>query len=97
MKPPAVYSQPNLLRFLCARMLIVLALQVQAVALGCFVYAQIGSAFSLGLINQPLQIIQPSPVSPAIGNAQHRPPLRRCRADRWRQIGALNFALDRCA
>jgi MFS family permease len=45
-----VYAQPNLIRFLCARMLIVLALQVQAVALGWFVYAQTGSAFSLGLI-----------------------------------------------
>ena len=50
MTSTAVYAQPNLIRFICARMMIVLALQVQAVALGWFVYAQTGSAFSLGLI-----------------------------------------------
>jgi MFS family permease len=50
MKPTAVYAQPNLLRFICTRMCIVLAMQVQAVALGWFVYAQTGSALSLGLI-----------------------------------------------
>jgi MFS family permease len=50
MKPTAVYAQPNLLRFICTRMLIVLSMQVQAVALGWFVYAQTGSALSLGLI-----------------------------------------------
>lgn len=50
MTQPAVYRDANLLRFVCTRMLIVLALQVQSVALGWFVYAQTGSAFSLGLI-----------------------------------------------
>lgn len=50
MTQPAVYAQPNLLRFIITRMLIVLSMQVQAVALGWFVYAQTGSAFSLGLI-----------------------------------------------
>ncbi|RYF41483.1 MAG: hypothetical protein EOO38_20650 [Cytophagaceae bacterium] len=45
-----VYTSPNLLRFIFTRMLIVLSMQVQAVALGWFVYAQTGSAFSLGLI-----------------------------------------------
>ncbi|MDQ8730290.1 MFS transporter [Bradyrhizobium sp. LHD-71] len=50
MTPAAVYAQPNLLRFICTRMLIVMAMQVQAVALGWFVYAQTGSALSLGLI-----------------------------------------------
>lgn len=50
MTSPAVYAQPNLLRFICTRMLIVLSMQVQAVALGWFVYAQTGSALSLGLI-----------------------------------------------
>jgi MFS family permease len=50
MKPAAVWTQPNLLRFICTRMLIVTAIQIQAVALGWFVYAQTGSAFSLGLI-----------------------------------------------
>ncbi|ETR77293.1 MFS transporter [Afipia sp. P52-10] len=50
MSQPPVYTQPNLLRFIITRMLIVLAMQVQAVALGWFVYAQTGSAFSLGLI-----------------------------------------------
>ena len=50
MTSTAVYAQPNLLRFICTRMCIVLAMQVQAVALGWFVYAQTGSAFSLGLI-----------------------------------------------
>jgi MFS family permease len=50
MTSTAVYAQPNLLRFICTRMMIVLSMQVQAVALGWFVYAQTGSAFSLGLI-----------------------------------------------
>lgn len=50
MKTAAVWSQPNLLRFIATRMLIVTAIQIQAVALGWFVYAQTGSAFSLGLI-----------------------------------------------
>jgi len=50
MKPTAVYAQPNLLRFVVTRMCIVLSMQVQAVALGWFVYAQTGSALSLGLI-----------------------------------------------
>jgi MFS family permease len=50
MKSTAVYAQPNLLRFIVTRMCIVLAMQVQAVALGWFVYAQTGSALSLGLI-----------------------------------------------
>jgi MFS family permease len=50
MRSKAVYAQPNLLRFICTRMLIVLSMQVQAVALGWFVYAQTGSALSLGLI-----------------------------------------------
>ena len=50
MTSTAVYAQPNLLRFIFTRMCIVLAMQVQAVALGWFVYAQTGSAFSLGLI-----------------------------------------------
>ena len=50
MKPAAVWTQPNLLRFICTRMLIVSAIQIQAVALGWFVYAQTGSALSLGLI-----------------------------------------------
>jgi MFS family permease len=50
MKPAAVWTQPNLLRFIFTRMLIVTAIQIQAVALGWFVYAQTGSAFSLGLI-----------------------------------------------
>ena len=50
MKSTAVYAQPNLLRFVATRMCIVLSMQVQAVALGWFVYAQTGSALSLGLI-----------------------------------------------
>ena len=50
MTQSAVYKDRNLLRFICTRMLIVLAMQVQSVALGWFVYAQTGSAFSLGLI-----------------------------------------------
>ena len=50
MTQSAVYKDRNLLRFVCTRMLIVLAMQVQSVALGWFVYAQTGSAFSLGLI-----------------------------------------------
>lgn len=50
MTATAVYAQPNLLRFIVTRMCIVLAMQVQAVALGWFVYAQTGSALSLGLI-----------------------------------------------
>jgi len=50
MTSTAVYAQPNLLRFIITRMCIVLAMQVQAVALGWFVYAQTGSALSLGLI-----------------------------------------------
>ncbi len=50
MKSTAVYAQPNLLRFVATRMCIVLSMQVQAVALGWYVYAQTGSALSLGLI-----------------------------------------------
>lgn len=50
MTSTAVYAKPNLLRFITARMCIVLAMQVQGVALGWFVYAQTGSALSLGLI-----------------------------------------------
>ena len=61
MKSTAVYAQPNLLRFICTRMCIVLAMQVQAVALGWFVYAQTGSALSLGLIG----LAQFAPVDPA--------------------------------
>ena len=45
-----VFAQPNLLRFIAVRVLITTAVMVQAVALGWFVYAQTGSAFSLGLI-----------------------------------------------
>lgn len=45
-----VFLQPNLLRFIAVRVLITTAVMVQAVALGWFVYAQTGSAFSLGLI-----------------------------------------------
>ena len=36
MKPASVWAQPNLLRFISTRMLIVTAIQVQAVALGWF-------------------------------------------------------------
>jgi len=50
MNSTAVYTQPNLLRFICTRMCIMVAVQVQAVALGWFVYTQTGSALSLGLI-----------------------------------------------
>lgn len=68
MTSTAVYAQPNLLRFICARMLVVLSMQVQAVALGWFVYAQTGSAFSLGLIGLA-QFLPAIPLLAAAGYA----------------------------
>jgi len=46
----SVLQQPNIMRFLSARVLMTLAVQMQDVGIGWHVYTQTGSAMSLGLI-----------------------------------------------
>src|SRR5262249_31126776 len=63
-----VYLQPNLIRFISVRLLVTIALMVQAVALGWFVYAKTGSALSLGMIGL-VQFIPSIPLLTVAGYA----------------------------
>ncbi len=63
-----VLRQPNLLRFIAARVLGGVAMQMTSVALGWLVYARTGSAFSLGLMGL-MQFLPQLPLVTATGHA----------------------------